>query len=288
MGEWILWSPKRFHLEITNMCVASCPFCQRTREWIDRYFELSISDIKKFFTIEMCQKIEQITYCWNFWDPIYAKDFLKIAEYFSTFNIVQTIHTNWYNKKQNYWNNLAKLGNIEIFWWIDWVQQKTHELHRVWTNLKQVLKNAFEFNKNWWRSIWQFIVFKQNELELKIAKKLSIILWFDEFVSHPSRMYSDVLEAPSNIKHTRVVRKKESFICKYERSSRFYINAKGQLMPCCWMAIIEDTDLDLLHESNNIRTNSFLEIQTSSQWIWKIGKFSSKTWENICLKKCWI
>lgn len=284
-----MWDATKFHIELTNMCTAKCPFCMRTEQNTVYSDELFLIDIKKFFTKDICSKMKHLTLCGSFWDPIYAKDFLAIVEYFSKSKIKINIHTNWYNKKEGFWTKLWWFKNVTVTFGIDGVTQETHSLHRKWTNLKQILSNAREYNIAWWESIWQLILFKENIKQLKQAQFLSKQLWFNDFITYKSRAFNTDLHNPfmSNIKEIKN-KKHESYSCEYSDRKELYINAQWQLLPCCWLSHIEKTDTDLMDSKMNIKSNSFSEIKEHDTWWKKIWQFYYKDVGNMCLRKCGV
>ena len=162
-----------------------------------------------------------------------------------------------------------------------------HEMHRVNTVLKDILRNALEYNKAWWRSAWQFILFKENEHQVIIAEKLSKKMGFEKFYSIHSREFSDSLHPASWYEVAKHI-EKNTVLCKYKERRELYINAQGQVLPCCWLSGIETKEASLIDENMNIKHHTFEEVFSSSTWIEKIGKFMNWEDENICMKKCWI
>jgi hypothetical protein len=57
------------------------------------------------------------------------------------------VHTNGYNNKVGFWSTLAKLPKVHVIFGIDGITQEVHEMHRVNTVLKDILRNALEYSR---------------------------------------------------------------------------------------------------------------------------------------------
>jgi len=286
----MIWNPRSFHIELTNACVARCPFCARTKEWIPSHQELLLTDIQKFFTKEVLDETNYVNLCGAYGDPIYARDFLEIMEYFTNNWVRVLVSTNGYNSKVGFWEKLWNMWNVKFTFWIDGTTQKTHGNYRRWTKLLQVLKNAKRYTDAWWDAVWQFLLFGNNEHQVWRAKELSEQLWFSDFVVRDSRSYDDELPAPKiSVKKMLPEEKSKNwkqFNCEYDDRKEWYINAYGQVLPCCYLGNMEYDNPVLLDEWMNIRKNSKKQIIQRAFWKNTIWRFIDWWGGNICEKKC--
>lgn len=286
----MIWKPESFHIELTNACIAKCPFCARTKNnWVPSHQELSLEDIQNFFTEEVLKHTKYVNFCGAYGDPIYAKDFLEIALYFTSNNVRVLVSTNWYNLKNNFWEKLGKMWNIKITFGIDWITQKTHWNYRRGTKLVQVLKNSKKYIDSWWEAVWQFLVFGTNEHEIWRAKEISQKLWFSDFIVRDSRSYNNELPAPKFSIKNDIFHKKihwNIISCEYEDRKEWYINAYAQVLPCCYLWDIEYHHIALRDSSMNIRHNTLEGIISRAFWKKEIWKFLDDSWNNICERKC--
>jgi len=285
----MIWEPTSFNIELTNMCNARCHFCNRTKFGIEKKHELSLWDIKQFFTPKILANTSLIILSWTWWDPIYAKDFLPIVEFFRSHNIRVSINTNGSKKDPDFWERLWKTKSYVIFW-IDGVTQEIHSSYRVGTNLSLILKNALRFIQHGGLAEWQFIVFKQNEHQIEIAKQLAKKIWFYKFIFRKSREYSEELNLwkpteTEEIKKTPIMITPNSIPCVYRDKKRLVIAATWQVLPCCFLWYIEYSDPHLTNKTMNIRTHSFEEIKKEAVWMNKIWSFTHQ-WTNLCEEKC--
>jgi MoaA/NifB/PqqE/SkfB family radical SAM enzyme len=90
----MIWIPTSFHIELTNACVARCPFCIRTKENTQYSSELYHEDIINFFTPELLKSTTDVTLCGTYGDPIYARDIVDIVHYFVSHDVKVHISTN--------------------------------------------------------------------------------------------------------------------------------------------------------------------------------------------------
>ena len=284
----MIWQPTSFHIELTNMCVAECPFCPRTKnKGVKTHQELSIGDIKAFFSKDVLSHTEYILLCGSFWDPIYAKDFLEIVAYFQSHGVELSICTNGYNQKKEFWETLGRMPKISIIFWIDGITQKTHGSYRINTELKKVLINAKKYINAWGKALWQFLPFKMNQHEIERAKLLSQELGFYKFIARPSREYSKALQKPTNIpEQVKKIPQWDKIVCEFSQKKQWFINAAGYVLPCCYLGNIEKTDQTLMNPRMNIKLASLESIQQSAIWMKKIGSFHDSNHNNICKRKC--
>ena len=286
----MIWSPKRFHIELSSACVAKCPFCPRTKELGSfPVQELRLKDITSFFTAEILKHTESIALCWSYGDPIYARDFLEIVHYFHKHGVFTSVSTNGYNSQENFWSKLPT-SNFQIIFGIDGITQTTHSKYRTWTNLKTILKNAKEFCDIWGYAIWQILLFQHNEHQIETARKISKRLGFRDFIVRKSRQYDKkLLEPLSSTTYTRMDHLiKWKAVCEYEKNESWYISASGQVLPCCYLWNIEFSNKSLLHEKMNIKNSSYEEIKNLAYWKNQIGNFITQKGINKCLSRCWV
>lgn len=287
-----MWIPKVFHIELTNACVARCPFCARTEKqgWVI-HWEISLKEVQNFFTSDVLSGVELINLCGSYGDPIYARDFLDIVNYFHRHNIQVNISSNGYNNKADFWETLWSMSNVYVTFGIDGTTQETHWLHRVWTNLMRILKNAKSYIGAWWNATWQFIVFRTNEHQILSAKTIAKKMWFSDFKIMFSRWYNTELPEPSiHLEKLGVTRDFSwtSFVCRWKQEKQWYITSAWQVLPCCYLWEQEHTNPYLLDIKMNIKHYSLEEIYTHNIWKNQIGKFFRDGNTNICLSTCWV
>ena len=78
----MLFNPAQLHIELSSKCTLKCPRCPRTElnpDSINR--EISLVEFQRAFSPELLKEVQEILFCGDIGDPIYAKDFLKIVKY---------------------------------------------------------------------------------------------------------------------------------------------------------------------------------------------------------------
>ena len=77
-----LFNTKTLHIEISSKCTVKCPRCPRTELRPDSLNkEITLGEFKSAFDSATLSKIDDIVFCGDIGDPIYARDFLNICRY---------------------------------------------------------------------------------------------------------------------------------------------------------------------------------------------------------------
>ena len=248
------------HIEPSSFCNASCPGCPRNGYGypLKGFFKetnLSLDYFQKLF--KQFKDVQFITYCGNHGDPMMHPDIAKIVEMADCY---QNISTNGSIGRLETYQRLAEL-NCEIIFGIDGLEDTNH-LYRqgvIWQNM---MKRAKTFIDAGGKAVWQFILFDHNKHQLDDAKKLSVDLGFTDFFYKDSGTdFMPVIGKDKKITHwilpangsqqpyefnvdqylamrqrgdtTNLLYKAESIDCEHERGW-MYINAEGELFPCCY------------------------------------------------------
>lgn len=244
-------------LELTSKCNAACPQCPREiphiKENLNSYKnEISLPLIKKWLPIETLQTLKVLQFKGGFSEPVIAKDFYEIVQYFienTTAEII--INTNGSLRKSDFWSELAVLtkNRCKIVFGIDGLSD-THSIYRVNTDYNKVLENAVAYINNGGYAIWQFIKFNYNENQVNTAKELSAKLGFKEFMlinsvrfdSYNNTIFNknnQELSASSTapmrdlIQQTAIEQKKK-INCKSQEKNWILIDWDGEVFPCCY------------------------------------------------------
>jgi len=189
------------HLEMTERCNAACPQCSRNinggedNPYLnDR--ELSITDIKKIFTVDFIKQLSHIYLCGNYGDPIVAKDTIETLRYFreTNPNIKLSMNTNASARTTEYWTELAEIlkPNGHVIFSIDGLEDTNH-IYRRNTNFIKIVDNAKVFIDNGGIAHWEFIVFEHNEHQVEEARTFARSLGFKHFqIKKTGRFFSSL------------------------------------------------------------------------------------------------
>lgn len=278
---------QQIHLEITNNCQASCPMCNRNINGgldnpLIKIKNWSIDEFKSIMNQEVLSQIRSFYFCGNFGDPILNNDLIKMCEWTKEVapNVQVAIHTNGGARSSEWWKLLAKSlpKNHRVVFALDGLSD-THHLYRVGTNFETILENAKDFMSAGGIAEWVFIKFKHNEHQVEKARELSKELGFayftlknsSRFILEPKIKVVDrngkethFIEPATDVPLKFIDRKvvedykrvvEESVIeCKVKIDKEIYIDAFGNLYPCCWLAsvpytyISNDAAFEVKHE----------------------------------------
>jgi MoaA/NifB/PqqE/SkfB family radical SAM enzyme len=252
---------KHLELELSSKCNAACPQCPREDISIKKILaeeknEITLENIINWFPKEFLENLNLISFKGSYSEPVIAKDFYPIVEYFiknTTANI--RIHTNGSLKKPDFWSKLAKLLRDRgmVTFGIDGLED-THSIYRVNTSYTKILENAKEFIDNGGKARWQFIIFKYNEHQIEIAKKIATEMKFNSFSLIASPRFessesfeinkkgnliekSDNYDAPTwDVIHENS-KKAKTVDCKSDMTGWLLVDWNGEIFPCCWSQI---------------------------------------------------
>ena len=180
--DWPLW---HWHFEVSSICTLHCPRCPRTEipETLVQT-QLRLEFFKKNFTF--LDKIKKITFCGDDGDPIYAKDFIAIVDFFKKQNptINVNIITNGSYKSSSWWADLGSVlnENDQVQFSLDGWDQESNEKYRVNSNWDSIIEGIMSLKTNSNALLqWDAIAFKFNENRLDYMKDFAKSLGFDQF-----------------------------------------------------------------------------------------------------------
>jgi len=262
---------KQIHLEITNNCQASCPMCNRNinggqenplikiRNW-------SLEEFKNVMTPEVLNQLDSYYFCGNFGDPMLNNDLIDMCQYSTEVapDTIVTIHTNGGARSKAWWAKLALVlpKQHRVVFALDGLAD-THHLYRVGTNFDDVIENARAFILAGGTAEWVFIKFKHNEHQVEQAQDMAKELGFQHFtLKNSSRFILEptvkVVDRKGNITHhiepatdvplkfidKKVINAYKEIVsssvisCKSKHEKEIYIDAYGEVLPCCWLASV--------------------------------------------------
>lgn len=183
MTESIFHNVEHLHIELTNLCNASCPSCPRN---FSNSFLLrpglklntwTLEDFKKRLPPEFLTSVDHINFCGNHGDPVACKELLGILEYLDEINVrVIEMHSNTGAKTAATWSKIGELFARNK----DWVMifsidglEDTNHLYRRNVKWNKVEQNIKAFTQHGGTSDWDFLVFKHNEHQIEEVKQLS-------------------------------------------------------------------------------------------------------------------
>jgi MoaA/NifB/PqqE/SkfB family radical SAM enzyme len=268
---------KQIHLEITNNCQAGCPMCNRNINGgmdnpLIKIQNWTFDQFKTIMHQEVLDQIDSYYFCGNFGDPILNNDLIKMCAW-SKINaptVRVSIHTNGGARNTDWWATLAHglPSDHSVIFALDGLAD-THHLYRVGTKFDTVINNATAFINAGGTAEWVFIKFKHNEHQVDDARALAAQLGFKKFtLKNSSRFILEPkvavknssgntlyhIEPPSEvtmkfidkkvIESYRTIVEQSVIACKSQADKEVYIDAYGDLYPCCWLASVPYSHID--------------------------------------------
>lgn len=182
---------KQLHIEITNLCNASCPSCSRndrggaTLPWLP-LTQIRLEQFKTFFSKDFLTQIRSLIFCGSYGDPSMAQDLVDICAYVLKINPAMFIqlNTNGGTRTEQWWAQLAKIlgKDSKVIFSIDGLSDTNHIYRRgvVWEKL---FKNVVSFISAGGNAEWDYLIFQHNQLQITEARELANKLGFKDFVA---------------------------------------------------------------------------------------------------------
>jgi hypothetical protein len=149
---------------------------------IDNYpvCDLRLDQIKKIFSVEFLQQLNNILINGNYGDFVTARDALRIVEYFYQINpnLLIEVSTNG-SAQPKIWTELGKTP-VRIGFRIDGLKD-TNYLYRQNTDFDLIISNAKQFIQAGGHAIWTMIVFDHNKHQIEQCRQMSEDLGFELF-----------------------------------------------------------------------------------------------------------
>tara|TARA_B100000902_G_scaffold370024_1_gene394770 strand:+ start:2149 stop:3174 length:1026 start_codon:yes stop_codon:yes gene_type:complete len=320
------WPLEHWHIELCSKCTLKCPRCSRQEVpdgLVNR--DLTLQWFQDNFKGKLLSEVRKLTFCGDDGDPIYAKDLLKVLEWFrqQNSNIQFVIVTNGSYKTQKWWEQLGDIlnENDHIHFSLDGWDQESNNIYRVNCDWQSILLGIKTLQKSTVFKTWAAIAFKFNEDKIDFMKDLAKDLGFDSFQltlstkfhkNYPSYPENDPLQ-PSDkyISHGRFTRSSSNLSgrswtdnCLDIFTKRFTdTNTKQSIIPLC---MIGNKGLYLNAEGKfypccwtalryghntdiftNIEvTKSLGEVLDDQKWLSLFKGMKSNSAPHECVEKC--
>ncbi|MEO6901829.1 MAG: SPASM domain-containing protein [Bacteroidia bacterium] len=266
--QWGL--PLSITIEPTTSCNLRCPECPSGKREFTRptgmlqqnFFKKTIDDIYK-----------EISYLVFYFqgEPYLNSSFLEMVQYASSKNIYTATSTNAHYLTDEKAKQTVLSGLDRLIISIDGTTQETYEQYRVGGNLKKVIDGTEQIIK--WKKklksktphvIFQFLVVKPNEHQIKEVEALAKEIGVDELRFKTAQMYDYVngnALIPTIEKYARYKKQtngtyqiKNSMVNHCWRLwHSTVITWDGLMVPCCF-------DKDAKHQLGDLKNVSFRQI----------------------------
>jgi radical SAM protein with 4Fe4S-binding SPASM domain len=259
----ITWGkPSSISIEPTTACNLGCPECP--------------SGLNKTIIDELGAYLSFINFYFQ-GEPFINPDFLKLVNYASDSGIYTGTSTNAHFITEEVAKKTIESGLDRLIISIDGTTQEVYEQYRIHGTLEKVLegtKNIVKWKKELKSStphvIFQFLVVKPNEHQIKDAVQLAEEMGVDEIKFKTAQVYNfkdgNPL-IPEQEKYSRYKKKKDgTFVLKNKMSNHCWrmwsgcvITWDGKIVPCCF-------DKDASHQLGSISEQTFSSIWQSNEY----------------------
>jgi MoaA/NifB/PqqE/SkfB family radical SAM enzyme len=314
-----LLSHRRIHIELSSKCTLKCPRCPRTELHPDSLNkEITLLEFQRAFTPDLLKEIQEITFCGDIGDPIYARDFLPIVEYIkrSRFNVSLVIVTNGSYKPESWWQELGMYlrPNDKVTFSVDGWDQASNEQYRVNSDFDSIVAGARALRRVTKAQMnWSAIYFRFNEDKMPWIQDLARELGFDTFEAVLSTKFDnqylvngvDPLKplggwvATGKYEVMQEKLKSGITVIFYETRQRhswarcanwdipMFVNVDGYVFPCPWFnsGYLENDFFEKHREQLSIKHRTLKEIIDDPLWDEMYTRFEIAPLD-ICKLKC--
>ncbi len=246
---------RKVHLEITQLCQAACPMCDRNENGgkDNKHItnaELSLEDCKKIFSPEFISQLDTMYMCGNLGDPIVAKDTLEVFRYFREHNpnMWLSMNTNAGARDSAWWTELAKIYNKKgaVNFSVDGLEDTNH-LYRQNVKWSIVENSMRSFINAGGKARWDYIIFEHNQHQVEQAEQLANDWGCQKFIKKKTaRFFSTarnvgkeehqsqnrkgtetvLLKKPKEKFQNRALSKEQELITQYGSMTKYYDSCK--------------------------------------------------------------
>jgi MoaA/NifB/PqqE/SkfB family radical SAM enzyme len=238
---------KVLHLEPTSRCNAACPQCARycddgvTLNPNIQIQDLALHDLIKNLDNDFVAQLTKMFMCGTYGDPAASNYALSIYDWFRSINpqITLGMNTNGSLRSPNWWSLLGtRLNRLEDYcvFSIDGLSDTNH-IYRRNTIWSKIMANTQAFIAAGGRAHWDMLVFKHNEHQVDECMQLAKDMGFVAFRAKVSKRFTikpiDGLEPPEVYKPNLTY---GNVSCHALNERSIYMDYRGKLLPCCWLA----------------------------------------------------
>lgn len=267
-GKPVQWGlPISIAIEPTTSCNLRCPECPSGKREFTRPTGMLEEDFFKRTINELHKETLYLTFYFQ-GEPYLNPKFLDMVSYASSKGIYTATSTNAHYLNDDAAKKTVESGLDRLIISIDGTTQETYESYRVGGKLDKVIEGTKKIIK--WKKelrsktphvIFQFLVVRPNEHQVKEVKRLGKEMGVDEVKLKTAQVYehekgSDLI--PLNEKYSRYRMKADgSYAIKNELLNHCWrlwrscvITWDGMVVPCCF-------DKDASHRLGDLKTASF-------------------------------
>ena len=270
-GKPVHWGmPMTVEIEPTTSCNLRCPQCiSGLRDFTRPTGMLQTSLFEKMIDELHQEMIWLVLYFQG--EPFLNKKFLEYVQYASSKNIYTATSSNGHYFTDAVAKQTVESGLSRLIISIDGTSQETYSKYRIGGNLEEVIAGTKrilhwkkELNSSTPHVILQFIVFKHNEQELPIIKKMANEIGVDELAIKTAQVYgyeTDQDFIPENKDLSRYEKQSNGkYVIKnnlenhcWKMWSSSVITWDGSVIPCCF-------DKDAKYKLGDVTEQTFTSV----------------------------
>lgn len=171
--------PNTLIVETGAVCTLKCPLCPQSTDSFDLTRELlGFNNLRAI--IDYFEEFVDTVLFFNWGEPLLNPSLPEMIQYASGKRICTVVHSNFNCLTEELADRLIESGLSEIIASIDGVSEESYQSYRkrgsfnmAFHNLKMFLGRKKVLGSKSPSVIWKFLVFKQNEHEIELARKIA-------------------------------------------------------------------------------------------------------------------
>ena len=261
--------PVALSIEPTTSCNLRCPQCPSGLRAFSRPTGMLKPELVQQVLNELENHLAYLTLYFQ-GEPYLNPDFLKIARMASDKQIYTATSTNAHYLTKENAESTVKSGLNKLIISIDGVNQESYAHYRIGGKLQKVLdgtKNLMDAKRRLKAKtphvIWQFIIFKHNQNEVPLVKKMAKEFQVDELQLKTAQVYDFETATdwiPDDESKSRYKKEDGRFVINNSLFNKCWkmwhsavVTWDGKVVPCCF-------DKDATHQMGALDNYSFREI----------------------------
>ena len=230
---------KSIQVGLTTRCNSNCYFCFREELKRAGRKEGNVDFPTEGIQRIVDQGIRDIQLCCNRGESLFHPEIDKIIDIIKGSGSRFEMNTNGDRFDSKWWYDLGQkmTPGDQVIFALDGLKS-AHEKYRK-TNWVNVVMNMKAFMEGGGQAIWQMVLFKHNEHQCDLVRKLSKEMGCKETWIINSRFYNNIYRKPTKEygktkEEILISGKVENIKCRFHLGERVYIGVDGSVWPCCF------------------------------------------------------
>jgi radical SAM protein with 4Fe4S-binding SPASM domain len=283
----VIGAPYYVVLDPSTACQLECPFCdgkaRKSRLMDFTRFKEIIDEIGRY-----CINLE----LYNWGEPTMNRDLIRMINYSSAkYKLYTRISSHLNLSDDNFYRELVLSRLNALIISLDGASEETYRKYRVKGSFATVVRNIElivsykrHYRKDEPKLVWQFLVFRHNEHEIKNAQEMAKELGVNEIAFRKphvpawAKAWDSSIPAYSNYIPTDT--KSGTPSCNWPYSA-LAINSDGSISPCCGIAHTKD-DFGSVDDGRVLEVWQNQKFQVARQYVSERRVAESS--DNVCAR----